>query len=128
MPPRLSDKAGPTRVALPVLRDVPGHHRPAPLYLTADMFGGLPVEVAAAELSNLVDRPVAELHRHDVPEVYLLLSPTPGEAEIEIELDGESHRLVSPGAFMVPAGSEHRFTTRRAAPGSWCLGLLIDRP
>jgi mannose-6-phosphate isomerase-like protein (cupin superfamily) len=110
---------------LPVLRHVEGHHRPAPFYLTADMFGGLPVELVAAEVSGLVDRPLAEVHRHTVPEIYVLLSRTPGEAEIEVELEGQLHKVVSPGVFMVPAGARHRFVTRRAAPGSYCLGVLI---
>jgi hypothetical protein len=110
---------------LPILREVAGHHRPAPFYLTADMFGGSPVELVAAELSDLVGVPLADLHTHPVPEVYVLLSPAPGDAEIEVELDGERHRLVSPATFLVPAGARHRFVTRRAAPGSWCLGLLL---
>lgn len=116
-----------TPVAVPVLRQVGGHHRPAPFYLTGDMFGGSPVELVAAELSELVDVPLAELHTHPVPEVYVLLSPVPGGAEIDVEVDGETHRLVSPATFLVPTGARHRFITRRAAPGSWCLGLLLGR-
>src|SRR5919201_59311 len=111
--------------AVPVLREVAGHHRPAPFYLTDDMFGGLPVELVAAELSARVDIPLADLHTHAVPEIYVLLSPAPGEAEIDVEVDGETRRLVSPATFLVPAGARHRFITRRAAPGSWCLGVLL---
>jgi mannose-6-phosphate isomerase-like protein (cupin superfamily) len=110
---------------VPVLRQVEGHHRPAPFYLTADMYGGIGVELVAAELSELVDRPLADVHRHAVPEIYVLLSRRPGEAEIEIELDGDLHRVVSPGVFFVPAGARHRFVTRRAAAGSYCVGLLL---
>jgi quercetin dioxygenase-like cupin family protein len=112
-------------VTVPVLRDVAGHHRPAPFYVTSDMFAGVPVELVAAELSALADVPLADLHTHPVPEIYVLLSPVPGEAEIDVEVDGETHRLVSPATFLVPAGARHRFITRRAAPGSWCLGVLL---
>jgi hypothetical protein len=113
------------RTDLPVRRPVAGHHEPAPFYLTADMFGGLPVEVAGGEVHDLVGRPVADPHRHTVDEVYLLLAPEPGGAEIDVEVEGRSWTLAAPAAFHVPAGSLHRFVTRRAMPGSWCLGILM---
>lgn len=112
---------------VPELHTITGHHQPAPFYLTADMFGGLPVEVVAAELSELVGRPVADRHTHEIDEVYLLLSPTQGAAVIEIDAGGAVHRLRSPGAFLVPTGTEHRFVTVQAERGSLCLGVLIGR-
>lgn len=111
---------------LPVLREVVGHHAPVPFLLTRDMFGGIPVELGGAEISDLVGRPVAEPHVHETPEIYLLFSKEPGDATITVEVEGKSHTLVSPGAFYVPAGMQHRFITRSAAPGSFCLGLFID--
>ncbi len=113
------------RTDLPVLRCVAGHHVPAPFYLTADMFGGLPVEIAGGELHDLVGRPVADPHRHAVDEVYLLIAPEAGGAEIEVEVDGERWTVTAPAAFHVPAGSLHRFVTTRAVRGSWCLGVLL---
>jgi hypothetical protein len=110
---------------LPRLVEVDGHHAPAPLYLTAEMFGGLPLEMAGAELSALVGRPIAELHRHEVPEVYVLLAPEPGGAEIEVTVEGETYSMVAPSALLVPAGASHRFVTKRATGGSFCLGLLL---
>ena len=110
---------------LPWVREVPGHHAPTPFYLTAEMFGGLPVEMAGAELSALVDKPVAEEHEHAVPEIYVLLSPEPGAAEIEVHLAGTVHRVVAPAAFYVPARTPHFFVTKRAVRGSFCLGLLL---
>lgn len=111
---------------LPVLRDVVGHHSPVPFMLTREMFGGIPVEMGGAEISELVGRPVADPHVHETPEIYLLFSRRPGEAVITIEVEGESFELTSFGAFYVPAGMRHRFITREAAPGSFCMGLFIN--
>lgn len=112
---------------LPWIKEVSGHHAPVSFYLTSEMFGGLPIEMAGAELSAIVERPVAAEHQHPVPEVYLLLSPQPGEAEIEVHLAGETHHLTSPAAFFVPAKIPHFFVTKRATRGSFCLGLLLNQ-
>ena len=111
--------------ALPVLRTMPDHRVPVPFLLTSDMFGGIPVELAGAEISDLVDRPVADPHVHGVPEIYLLFAPAPGAAEIEVEAGTEAYVVTSPGALYVPAGVRHRFVTRRAVPGSFCYGLFL---
>jgi len=111
---------------LPVFQHVDGHHSPVPFFLTADMFGGLPMAVAGAEISGLAGKPVAEPHTHEVPEIYLLLSPEPDGAEIDILLDGEHFSLSAQGAFYIPAGKTHQFVTRRAMPGSYCLGILLS--
>lgn len=63
---------------LPIPLAVAGHHQPAPFYLTADMFGGLPVQLAGGELSAMVGKPVAAPHTHPVDELYLLVSPNKG--------------------------------------------------
>ncbi|NLU73962.1 cupin domain-containing protein [Streptomyces sp. HNM0575] len=110
---------------LPIPLAVAGHHRPAPFYLTADMFGGLPVQLAGGELSELVGKPVAAPHVHEVDELYLLVSPEPGQARIEVHLDGVRHELVSPAVMRIPAGSEHHFVTLEAAVGSYCFGILV---
>ncbi|MGH7869705.1 MAG: cupin domain-containing protein [Candidatus Dormibacteraceae bacterium] len=110
---------------LPIPLAIAGHHQPAPFYLTTDMFGGLPVQLAGGELSGLVDHPVADLHTHQVDEIYLVISPTPGGAVIDVELDGEHHTLVSPAVMRVPAGGWHRFVTKKAERGSYCFGLLV---
>jgi hypothetical protein len=110
---------------LPVFRSVAGHHAPVPFLLTRDMFGGIPVELGGAEITALVGRPVAEPHVHDVPEIYLLFSPEPGGAEIDVEVEDESFRLTAPAALFVPAGRRHRFVTRSAVPGSYCYGLFL---
>jgi hypothetical protein len=110
---------------LPRFATVVGHDDPVPFFLTADMFGGLDFEVAGGDISNLVGRPVAGLHAHDVPEIYLLVAASPGEAVIEVEIDGSVREVVAPAAVYVPAGALHRFVTRRAGPGSFCFGVLL---
>ncbi|MEU5100066.1 cupin domain-containing protein [Streptomyces sp. NPDC020996] len=110
---------------LPVPLAVAGHHQPAPFYLTADMFGGMPVQIAGGELSALVDKPVAEPHTHEVDEIYFLISPDPGQARIEVHLDGVRHELTSPAVMRIPAGSEHYFVTKEAVVGSYCFGILL---
>ncbi|HEU4963909.1 MAG TPA: cupin domain-containing protein [Bacilli bacterium] len=111
---------------LPVFKEVDGHFHPAPFYLSEEMFGGLDVEIAGGPIDHLVNQPVADVHTHDVPEIYLLLSPEPGGAKIRIEVDGETHVLESPANFYVPAGARHRFLTLEATKGSYCLGLLLN--
>ncbi|MGA4847521.1 cupin domain-containing protein [Streptomyces sp. G5(2025)] len=110
---------------LPIPLAVAGHHQPAPFYLTADMFGGLPVQLAGGELSTLVGKPVAAPHTHEVDEIYMLVSPNKGGARIEVQLDGERYELTSPAVMRIPAGSEHCFLTLEAEVGSYCFGVLI---
>ena len=110
---------------LPVFREVAGHTKPVPFILTSDMFGGIPVELGGAEISGLVGRPVADPHVHEVPEVYLVFAPEPGQAEIEVMVEGKDYVVTAPGALYVPAGMRHRFVTRKAVPGSFCFGLFL---
>ncbi|GAA2428078.1 hypothetical protein GCM10010433_30110 [Streptomyces pulveraceus] len=113
------------RTDIPQFLPVAGHHQPAPFYLTADMFGGVPVQLAGGSIDHLVGKPVADPHRHEVAEVYFLVSPNPGGARIEVTVDGETRELSSPALLHVPAGAEHRFLTLEAETGSYCFGLLL---
>lgn len=110
---------------MPLLRDVPGHYVKTPFFITAEMFGDVGFEVAGGEISSLVDKPVSEPHVHDVPEIYLLLAPAAGDAVIDVFADNQHYELASPAAVFIPAGVTHRFITKRAARGSFCLGLLL---
>lgn len=112
---------------LPRSASVPGHHRPVPHYLTSDMFGDLGIVVAGGDISDLVDRPVADTHVHEQDEIYLLVSPSPGGAAIDIEIEGTTRHVVAPAVVHIPAGARHRFVTRRAERGSYCFGILIGR-
>lgn len=113
------------RMDLPLFREIPGHHAPTPFYLTDDMFGGLSFELAGGEISDKIGKPVADPHTHECPEIYLLLSPNPGGAVIEVVADGQHHMLTSPATFFIPTGTVHHFVTRKAEPGTYCLGLLL---
>jgi hypothetical protein len=120
------DAAAPVTVRnLPIFKQVMGHYGVTPFYLTAEMFGGLGFELAGGEISDKVGQPVAAPHTHTVPEIYLLLAPEPGGAEIDVLLGEENHRLVAPAVQLIPTGTVHHFVTVRAMPGSYCLGILL---
>jgi hypothetical protein len=111
--------------ALPIPLEVSGHREPVPFYLTSDMFGGMPVQIAGGELSALVGKPVAAPHVHEVDEIYFLISPVPGQARIEVQVDGARHELTSPAVMRIPAGRKHCFVTKDARAGSYCFGILL---
>ncbi|HBF79213.1 MAG TPA: hypothetical protein DD420_04545 [Streptomyces sp.] len=110
---------------LPVLQQIPGHYGQTPFFLTRDMLGGQPIEIAGGEISDKVGKPVAAPHTHEVPEIYVLMSPTPGGAVIDVVADGQEYALASPATMLIPAGTVHHFVTRKAEPGSYCLGVLL---
>ncbi|MEU0009346.1 cupin domain-containing protein [Streptomyces sp. NPDC006314] len=110
---------------LPVFQTIPGHYDQTPFFLTQDMLGGQPIEIAGGEISDKVGKPVAAPHTHEVPEIYVLMSPEAGGAVIEVMADGETHELVSPAVMLIPAGTVHCFVTKKAEPGSYCLGVLL---
>ncbi|MFE0641764.1 cupin domain-containing protein [Streptomyces sp. NPDC058877] len=110
---------------LPVFQTIAGHYGQTPFFLTQDMLGGQPIEIAGGEISDKVGKPVAAPHTHEVPEIYVLMSPEPGGAVIEVVADGETHELVSPAVMLIPTGVVHHFVTKKAQPGSYCLGVLL---
>lgn len=115
-----------TRTDLPRFNQVAGHFSPAPFYVTKDMYGGLPFEVAGGSIDHLVGQPVADLHTHECAEIYFLVSPTAGGARIEVTVGGEVVELASPATVYVPPRTPHRFLTLAAEPGSYCFGLLVN--
>ena len=114
--------------SLPLMRRMSDHYAEVPFLLTAEMFGGIPIEIAGAEIVDLVDRPVAGLHSHDVDEIYLIVSRRPGDAVVEVEVEGERLEVTAPAAVHLPAGARHQFVTRRAEPGSFMFGILLVGP
>jgi hypothetical protein len=113
------------RTDVPIPLAVRGHFQPAPFYLTADMFGGVPVQIAAAELSARVGRPIAEPHTHPVDEVYLFLSPNPGGCTVRVHLAKREYTVRSPATFHIPAGALHCFEIVSAEFGSYACGVLL---
>jgi hypothetical protein len=109
---------------LPRYEEMPGHHAPAAIYLGPEDAPGLPVRIAAADASTLVGESLAELHTHDVDEIYLVV--TPG-LRFEVETDRGSISATSPTSVRIPAGTPHRFVVREATV-SPCplLGILVE--
>jgi mannose-6-phosphate isomerase-like protein (cupin superfamily) len=109
---------------LPREERLPGHPAPAQIYLGAEDVEGLPIKVAAVDASELVGKPLTELHRHDVDEIYLVV--TPG-LRFDVETDVETVSVRSPASVRIPAGTPHRFLVREAEV-SPCplLGILLE--
>ena len=113
---------------LPVFKTVVGHFSKAPFLLTPEMFGGLNFEVACKEISSMIGSSVSDLHAHEHPEIYMLISPQEGEAEIAIETkNGHVYKMTSPAVAYIPAHVEHRFVVHKAVQGSFCLGILLHK-
>jgi mannose-6-phosphate isomerase-like protein (cupin superfamily) len=109
---------------LPHEEPMPGHPAPAQIYLGPEDVQGLPIKVAAVDASQLVGKPLTELHRHDIDEIYLVV--TPG-LRFDVETDTETIPVRSPASVRIPAGTPHRFLVRESKV-SPCplLGILID--
>jgi mannose-6-phosphate isomerase-like protein (cupin superfamily) len=109
---------------LPREERMPGHPAPAHVYLGPEDVEGLPIKVAAVDASQLVGKPLTELHRHEVDEIYLVV--TPG-LRFDVETDAETIPVRSPASVRIPAGTPHRFLVR-ASEFSPCplLGILVD--
>lgn len=113
-----------------VVEDLPreermaGHPAPARIYLGPEDVEGLPIKVAAVDASELVGKPLTELHRHEVDEIYLVV--TPG-LHFDVQTDTETVPVRSPASVRIPAGTPHRFVVRRAER-SPCpfLGILVQ--
>jgi mannose-6-phosphate isomerase-like protein (cupin superfamily) len=117
-------EAGVTVVeSLPESEVLEGHHAPASIYLRPEHAGGAPLTIAAADAAELVGKPLADLHRHAVDEVYLVV--TPG-LRFAVETDQGEVMVDSPASVRVPAGTLHRFVVHEAKT-SPCpfLGLLL---
>ena len=109
---------------LPREERMPGHPAPAHIYLGPEDVEGLPITVAAVDAAQLVGKALTELHRHDVDEIYLVV--TPG-LRFDVETDAETVSVRSPASVRIPAGTPHRFLVR-AAEVSPCplLGILLS--
>lgn len=109
---------------LPVLEAMQGHHGKAEIYLGPAHVPGLPFKIAAADAAELVGKPLADLHTHDVDEIYLVV--TPG-LSFEVETDVGSTAITSPAAVRIPAGVPHRFVvvSTKSSPCPF-LGILVS--
>lgn len=117
------------QLGLLVLQDVPkyleldGHHHPVPIYAGPEYLPGVPFHVAAVDAAQLVGKPIADLHKHDTAEVYLVLSPG---LTFEIQTENGTVLLESPVSVLIPAGLQHRFVVREVSIAPcYFLGILM---
>lgn len=112
---------------LPINKPVNGHFTTVPFLLTSEMFEGLDFEMVSKEISLIVGQSVSDLHVHEYPEIYVLISTENGGAEIEVETTTGKYKMTSPAVAYIPAHTEHRFIVLKAIPGSFCLGILLNK-
>ena len=109
---------------LPRYEEMPGHHGPAPIYVGPEILPGVPFRVAAADAAELVDKPIADLHRHDAAEIYVVVT---AGLKFEVQTEHGNVPLESPVSVLIPAGVRHRFVVREAAVAPLpFLGILVD--
>lgn len=111
---------------IPVYKSVEGHFSKAPFLIAAEMFGDdLDFEMVGQEICAMAGKSVAEPHVHTHPEIYLLVSSKPGDAEILVETAQGSYTMTSPSSAFIPAHVQHRFIVQKSSPGSFCFGILL---
>ena len=94
--------------------------------INAEMCAGAPAHIAAHIIQNLSTEPepYVEAHTHpDHDEIGIVVGP-PGALEYELLLDGVAHRVQSPGAIFIPAGTVHRARAIRGTGAYVCM--LMD--
>ena len=110
---------------LPKLVEVAGHHHPTPCWITSGMFPGVNFRMAGHEMTDMVGKPHAAPHVHDVPEIWVAPSEKKGDLVIEAQMDGEKFLIEAPFAIFIPAGVEHCFTVRRCASPHYVMGMVL---
>ena len=110
---------------LPKFVVVEGHHKPAPFWITSDMFPGVNMRVAGLDVSKIVGAPHANPHVHESPEIYLTPSEEKGEVVVEIQMDEEKFMVESPFAVFVPPGVRHCFKVLKCQSPHYVLGIML---
>jgi len=80
------------------------------LLINGGLLENAPFHIACHIISNLeaIPEPYAKIHCHpDHDEIGLVIGAQ-GALEYEMILDGKEHRVQSPAAFSIPAGTYHR--------------------
>lgn len=120
----MSDDRLSVTTALPRQREIEGHFAPAAIYLDGTDDAHVPVTIAAADASKLVNSPMSDLHVHACAEVYLAIAPG---LRFSVETDRDTTDVTSPASVLVPAGVPHRFVVRQAPETPYVfLGVLLD--
>ena len=106
--------------SIPFHLNVPGVQR-----WTAPAF---PLHVAIHQVTEVQDLPddLVQPHRHAVPEVNILMSPT-DSLEYKIQLDDELYFVRAPCTIWVPAGVLHAANVVRGSGYFVCMNSRLNR-
>ena len=110
---------------IPRFFEVEGHHKPAPFWIAPDMFPGVNLRVAGADVSKMVGTPHAEPHVHDGPEIYLAPSENKGDVVIEVQMDDEKFSIEPPFAIFIPPGVKHCFRVLKCESPTYVFGIML---
>lgn len=100
------------------------------LLINRGLLENAPFHVACHIISNLeaAPEPYAKIHCHpDHDEIGLVIG-SHGALEYEMILDGKEHRVQSPAAFSIPAGTFHRARAVRGTGSYVCILLDAQGP
>ncbi len=111
---------------LPQFHEVKGRPQKYPFWLTAGMFPQVKIRVVAKDCSQMVNKPHGDPHTHEVAQVYLSITESPGDLEFEIVLGNETHVLESPFTVFIPAGLVHAHKVLRCDRPSHVLIIFLD--
>jgi len=109
---------------LPKFVEVTGHHKPAPFWITPEMFPGVHLRVAGMDVSKAVGAPHAVPHVHESPEIYFCPSENKGSVLVEIQMDDEIFSLDSPFTVFIPPGVKHCFKVLKCDSSHYVFGVM----
>jgi hypothetical protein len=109
---------------LPKFVEVTGHHKPAPFWITPEMFPGVHMRLAGMDVSKAVGAPHAVPHVHDCPEIYFCPSEKKGAVLVEIQMDDEIFSLDSPFTVFIPPGVKHCFKVLKCDSSHYVFGVM----
>ncbi len=111
---------------LPQLGEVKGRGQRFPFWLTGEMFPEVKIRVVAQDCSKMVNKPHSDPHTHDVSQVYLSITESPGDLGFEIVLGDETYVVESPFAVFIPAGVIHAHKVLKCDRPSYMLIIFLD--
>ncbi len=111
---------------LPQFHEVKGRPQKYPFWLTGGMFPQVKIRVVAQDCSQMVNKPHGDPHTHEVAQVYLSITGSPGDLEFEIMLGNETYVVESPFAVLIPAGVIYAHRVLKCARPSYMLIIFLD--
>ena len=94
--------------------------------LNSEVCEGAPAHMAVHLIQDLADlpEPYVDAHRHPACDEIGLVLGQPGALEYEMVLNGDVHKVHSPAAIFIPAGTVHRARAMRGTGAYVCM--LMD--